>query len=219
MATASGAFQVTPPVAGLPAAVPLLFNGITGLTGSYAGAIVSMYGRNLAAPTASNNAAPVLQIAGETAVILYASPGQINFEIPPDLSPGPALLTLNNGAAKALPVAVNVDPPPAAIGAIQRVSGAYIYAGHPAESGETLIVSLNNFAPADSTIALNRVQVGVGGVLRAPSKIVAATPTVYQVWFPLTAADATGSSVQVVVYLGGRSSYPAQIPIEAPPSN
>jgi uncharacterized protein (TIGR03437 family) len=208
----------------LPAAVPILINGITGLTGSYAGAIVSLYGQDLAAPNAANpnaanNAAPVLKIAGETAVIQYASPGQINFEIPSDLPPGPALLTLNNGVVDAPPIAVNIDTPPAGIGAIQRVSGAYIYAGHPATLGETLIVSLNNFAPPDSTVALNRVQVGVGGVLRAPTKIVAATPTVFQVWFPLTAADATGSSVQVVVYLDGRSSYPAEIPIAAPPSN
>jgi uncharacterized protein (TIGR03437 family) len=215
IATASAAFQVTAPVPGRPAAVPLLFNGISGLTGSYAGAVVSMYGRNLAA----SNAAPVLQIAGKTALIEYASPGQINFQIPSDLPPGLALLTLNNGVLNALPVVVNIDATPAGIGAIQRVSGAYIYAGHPGMLGETLIVSLDNFAPPNSTVALNRVQVGVGGVLRAPTKIVAATPAVFQVWFPLTAADSTGSSVQVVVYLDGRSSYPAQIPIMAPPSN
>jgi hypothetical protein len=58
----------------------------------------------------------------------------------------------------------------------------------------------------------------VGGVLRSATKVVAATPTIYQIWFPVTASDLTGSSVQVVVYYKGRSSYPAQIPIVAPGS-
>ncbi len=214
IATASGGFQVTAPVQGLPAAFPILTNGVTGLTGSYAGAIVAMYGRNLA----TGSAMPVLKVGGEPATILYASSGQVNFQIPSDLPPGPALLELNNTVATAYPVLVNIDTPPAGIGAIQDTSGAYVYKGHPAQTGETLIVSLNNFAPANLTIPPDRVQIGVGGVLRPAAKVVAATPTVYQIWFPLNASDATGSSVQVVVYYNGRSSYPAQIPIVAPGS-
>jgi hypothetical protein len=212
IATASGGFQVTASAQGLPAAFPVLTNGVTGLTGSYAGAIVAMYGRNLTA----QNATPVLKVGGETALILYSSAGQINFQIPSDLPPGPALLELNNNVANAYPVLVNIDTLPAGIGAIQETSGAYVYSSHPAQLGETLIVGLNNFAPAGATISPDRVQIGVGGVLRSATRVVAATPQVFQVYFPLTASDATGSSVQVVVYYKGRSSYPAQIPIVAP---
>lgn len=210
MAVASSGFQVTAPVQGLPAAVPVLTNGLTGLTGSYAGAIVAMYGRNLTA----SNASPVLTVGGEPAQILYASSSQINFQIPSDLPPGPALLQ----AQGAYPVLVNIDTPPAGVDAIQETSGAYIYSAHPAQLGDTLIISLNNFAPASATIPPDTVQIGVGGVLRSATKVVSATPTDFQVFFPLTASDATGSSVQVVVYYKGRSSYPAQIPIVAPGS-
>ena len=214
MATAPGSFQVTAPVQGLPAAFPVLTNGITGLTGSYPGAIIAMYGRNLTASSAN----PVLKVGGEPAQILYASDNQINFQLPSDLPPGPALLELNNNALSAYPVLVNIDTPPAGIGAIQETSGAYVYSAHPAQIGETLIVSLNNLAPANTTISPDHVQISVGGVLRSSTKVVAATPTVFQIWFPLTASDASGSSVQVVVYYKGRSSYPAQIPILAPGS-
>ena len=214
IATASGGFQVTAPVQGLPAAVPILTNGVRGLTGTYAGSIVAMYGRNLTAQKAT----PVLKIAGEPALILYASPGQINFQIPSDLPPGPALLELNNSDVSAWPVLVNIDTPPAGIGAIQKTSGAYVYTGHPAQLGDTLIVSLDNFAPANTAIAPESVQIGVAGVLRSATKVTAPTPTLFQIYFPLTASDATGSSVQVVVYYKGRSSYPAHIPIVAPGS-
>jgi uncharacterized protein (TIGR03437 family) len=210
MAIASGGFQVTAPVQGMPAAVPVLTNGLPGLTGSYAGAVVAMYGRNLTA----GNATPVLTVGGEPAQILYASSSQINFQIPSDLPPGPAVLQ----AQGAYPVLVNIDSPPAGIDAIQETSGAYVYAAHPAQLGETLIVSLSNFAPSNATIAPGRVQIGVGGVLRSATRVFAATPTDFQVFFPLTASDVTGSAVQVVVYLDGRSSYPAQIPIVAPGS-
>ena len=214
MATAPGSFQVTAPVQGLPAAFPILTNGITGLTGSYAGAIIAMYGRNLTASGAN----PVLKVGGEPVQILYASGNQINFQLPSDLPPGPALLELNNNASSAYPVLVNIDTPPAGIGAIQETSGAYVYSAHPAQLGDTLIVSLNNFAPGNASISPDHVQVSVGGVLRSATKVVAATPTIYQIWFPVTASDLTGSSVQVVVYYKGRSSYPAQIPIVAPGS-
>ena len=214
MATMPGGFQVTAPVQGLPAAFPILTNGITGLTGSYAGSIIAMYGRNLTV-SGSN---PVLKVGGEPVQILYASGSQINFQLPSDLPPGPALLELNNNAVSAYPVLVNIDTPPAGIGAIQETSGAYVYSAHPAQIGSTLIVSLSNFAPPNATISPDHVQIGVGGVLRSATKVVAATPTVYQIWFPLTASDITGSSIQVVVYYKGRSSYPAQIPIVAPGS-
>lgn len=215
IATAPAAFSVTAPVAGLPAAIPILTNGVSGLVGSYAGAVVSLYGRNLAA----SNGTPVVTVGGEPARIGYASTGQINFQIPSDLPSGPTVLNVFNGFASSYDVEVNVDTPPAAIDAIQNSAGAYVYEGHPAQIGDTLIVSLANFAPPNTTVAPDQVQVGVAGVLRSASNVVPATSSDTQVFFPLNAGDATGSSVQVVVYYNGRSSYAAQIPIVAAASN
>ncbi len=215
IATSSGAFTVLAPVAGQPAPVPILPNGVSGLIGSYAGATVSLYGQNMAAP----NGTPVVTIGGETALILYASSSQINFQIPADLPAGPAVLSVSNGFSTSYPVEVNIDPPPAAIGAIQDSTGAYIYPGHPATLGSTLVVSLANFAPAGAVITPDQVQVGVGGVLRPASSVVSATATDTQVYFPLTPTDAVGNAIQIVIYYNGRSSFPAQIPIQPAPSN
>jgi uncharacterized protein (TIGR03437 family) len=211
LATLSGVFQITASSAGLPAAIPTLVNAWPGLTGSYAGAIVSLYGTNLAAP----NAVPAITIGGLAATILYASPGQINLVIPATLTPGPAIMQLNNGLANAYPVVVNIDMPPAGIDAIQNASGAYIYSGQAAHPGDTLIVTLSNFAPSGSNIALSRVQVSVGGTDFAPTQIVQ-IGTFWQVTFVLNSSAPLGASEPLIVYLDGRSSVLANIPVANP---
>lgn len=210
LAILTGVFWTLPSVTGLPAPVPDLINAWPGLTGSYAGAIASLYGRNLQAP----NTVPTILIGGQPATILYASPGQINLVIPPGLAPGPAILQLGNGAQNAYPLVVNIDTPPAGIDAIQNSTGAYIYSAQAAQPGETLIVTLSNFAAAGSTIAPSQVQVSVGGVSYTPTQIVQAG-TVWQVTFVLGSSVPLGASEPLIVYLNGRSSLPANIPIVA----
>jgi uncharacterized protein (TIGR03437 family) len=211
IATTPSAFQITPAVAGLAAPYPLLVNGLSGLTGSYAGAIVSLYGLNLAAP----NGTPSIMIGGQPATILYASPSQINLQIPTGLTPGPTTLLVNNGLIPGLPVTVNIDTPPADIAAVQNSSGAYIYGANPAHPGDTLIVTLTGFGQPGATVAPSAVQVGVGGVNHQATQI-NQVGEYTQVTFQLNPNDTVGQSQQLVVYLNGRSSYPALIPVVNP---
>ena len=83
LATAPAGFQITAPVTGLPAVVPILTNAISGLTGAYPGALVSLYGTNLAAPKGPT----VVTIGGQSAPVLYASASQVNLQIPTGLIP------------------------------------------------------------------------------------------------------------------------------------
>jgi uncharacterized protein (TIGR03437 family) len=212
MATAGAGFQIAAPVTGLPAAIPILQNALPGLTGSYAGAVVALYGANLVAP----NATPVVTFNGQAATILYSSPTQINLQIPQNLAAGPVTLSVNNGVASAYPTIVNIDTPPATIGNVQNSSGVSIDSTHPAHQGDLLTVSLTNFAPANSSIALNRVQVGVGGTMHSPMQISFAGSGVYQVSFLLNTNEAVGTSQPLIVYLDGRSSYAAAIPVAHP---
>jgi uncharacterized protein (TIGR03437 family) len=212
IATNPAAFQITAQIPGLPAPYPFLFNALTGLTGSYAGAIVSLYGTNLSAP----NSTPTVAIGGQPAVILYASPTQINLQIPAGLPSGPAVLTLSNGVRGTYPVAINIDTPPAPIAAIQDSTGAYIYAANPAQDGEVLIVTLTNFGAAGANINPNRVQVSVGGVNHSVSSVTQAlvgSVNYSQVTFQLNPNDPVGPAEPLIVYLDGRSSYPASIPV------
>ena len=223
VATAPAAFQITASVPGLPAPDPALTNASPGLTGAYAGATVSLSGTNLAVANALPGAPPTLTptvtIAGEPVTILSSSPGQIKFQIPADLTPGPAPLIVNNGVLTAFLIDVNIDTLPAAIAAIQDSKGNYVYSANPAQTGETLIVTLTNFAAAGATIDLSRVQVGVGGVNHSVTKIIevlVGKVNYSQVTFQLNTDDPVGLVEPFIVYLDGRSSYPAAIPVSNP---
>jgi uncharacterized protein (TIGR03437 family) len=195
----------------LAAPYPVLVNGVSGLTGSYAGAIVSLYGFNLAAL----NGTPSISIGGQAATILYASPSQINLQIPAGLLPGPTTLLVNNGLLPGLPITVNIDTPPADIAAVQNSAGAYIYGASPAHPGDVLIVTLTGFGQPGATVAAGAVQVGVGGISHAATQITQVGEYT-QVTFQLNPNDPVGQSEQLVIYLNGRSSYPALIPVVNP---
>jgi uncharacterized protein (TIGR03437 family) len=222
LATAPAGFHITSAVTGLPAAIPILTNALPGLTGAYAGAVVALYGSNLAAPNLPPGVNPVLTFNGQAATLLYSSPTQINLQIPQSLASGPATMSLNNGVANAYPVVVNIDPQPAAIAAIQNSSGAYIDAENPAVQGDLLIVTLTNLntgaAQNATTIAPSRVQISVGGTLHnpLPNPITPFAPGSYQISFLLNANEAVGSAQPLILYLDGRSSYPATIPVANP---
>jgi uncharacterized protein (TIGR03437 family) len=212
MATLPAAFTIAPLVTGLPAPIPILTNAVPGLNGTYAGSIVTLYGSNLAVANGTSS----VTFNNEPAAILYSSPTQINLQIPGDLAPGPVLMSVYNGAMNAYPLAINIDTPPAAITAIQNVSGNTIGSSLPALPGDLLTISLTGFAPDGTTIAPGQVQVGVNGLLHPALSVTQSGPGVFQVGFLLNADEPAGNSQQLVVYLNGRSSYPATLPITGP---
>jgi hypothetical protein len=114
-----------------------------------------------------------------------------------------------------LPITVNIDTPPADIAGVQNSSGAYIYSASPAHPGDTLIVTLTSFGQQGMTVAPSAVQVGVGGVIHPASQITEVGEYT-QVTFQLNPDEPVGQSEQLVVYLNGRSSYPALIPVVNP---
>ncbi len=122
---------------------------------------------------------------------------------------------MNNGLLNAYPITVNIDTSPAAIDAVQDSAGPYIDAARAAQQGEVLIVTLSNFG-AGGPINPNRVQVSVGGVSHNATAVTAVevgTTYYYQVTFQLNANDPVGPAEPLIVYLDGRSSYPAAIQV------
>jgi len=212
LATAPAGFQVTSPVAGLPVPVPTLVNALPGLNGIYAGAIVSLYGSNLAAASG----APVVTVGGQPVTVLYASPSQLNLQLPSTLTPGPAILTLNNGVLTAFTITITIGTLPASINTIQNANGDYINVTLPAQQGAMLIVTLSNFAPPGSNINPSRVQVSVGGVSRSVLTVAQFGASLYQVTFVLNSNETVGQSEPLIVYLDGRSSLPVSLPVSYP---
>ena len=212
MVTATAGFHVTAPVANLPAPIPTPINALPGLNGAYAGAIVALYGTNLAA----NDGTPsTVTFNGEAAQILYTSPTQINLQIPGDLAPGPCEMDVVTSLGASFPLTVNIDNQPAAIASIVDNNSAAIGASAPAISGGLLTISLTGFAPDGTVISPNRVQVSVYGLQHPALSVQQSGPGVYQVAFVLNGDEPPGDSQSVIVYLDGRSSYPATISVAA----
>ncbi len=214
LVTAPQAFQIQPPQSGLPSAFPLLFNGVEGQTGSFAGAIVSVYGVNM---QASPNAVPTVTIGSEPAHLLYASANLINLQIPPDLKPGPAIFRLNNGSVNAFPLMVNVDDPEPVIVGLQLKPDQPLDSANGAKAGNLISAFLFGFPTLGPAIDPARVQVSVGGVMLPASAVTLSRATnLYQVQFVLTSAVQPGTQVPVIVYLDGRSSVQSYIMVLAP---
>ncbi len=208
IATSSSAFQITGALLPTkPNVIPLLINAAPYLTGSYAGATVSLYGANLA------NGNPVLTLGGQTIPLLYSSPTQINFTIPAGFPQGPAVLNLYNGSDSAFAVAVNVDTPPALIAGLQSASGVVVDASHAAHAGDTVNILVTRFADPSANIAPSRVSVNIGGSTHTPYSVTYAGNGQYQISFLVTASDPLGAADEIVVYLDGRSSMPGTISI------
>ena len=210
MVTATAGFHVTAPVTNLPAPIPTLFNALPGLNGAYAGAIVSIYGTNLAG---ADGTPSTVTFNGEAAQILYSSPTQINLQIPGDLAPGLCEMKVASSVATSFPLTVNIDTQPATIASIVDTTGAAISAATPAIPAGILTISLTGFAPDGTVISPDRVQVSVNGLQHPAFIVQQSAPGVYQVSLVLNADEPGGDAQSVIVYLDGRSSYPATISV------
>ncbi|HUO28806.1 MAG TPA: IPT/TIG domain-containing protein [Bryobacteraceae bacterium] len=210
----SPGFHIVPaepllPVVNLPVA-----NAFSPVQNSlYPGAIASILGQNLAAVLGT----PSLTISGQTAQLLYSSATQINFVIPATVNVGPAVLVLNNGAANAYPVVLQIDaPPPVIVNAVS--AGAVLDSSASAAPGATITLTVTGL-PAAVVAATNRVAITEGGINIPAFSIQQATDGSGNllISFALT-ASVTGQQVPVTVSLDGDLSMPFYINVAAPTS-
>ena len=183
------------PVIGLP--VP---NASPLQNSLYPGATASLYGVNLVAASAT----PTITIGGQSAAIVYASPGQINFTIPAGASTGPVVLSLNNGATTAYPIVLQIDAPP-----------PVITAASSATAGGTETLTVTGLDPAVISDP-SGVTVTEGGV-NIPSFTIQKAPngsSALQIRFTL-AASITGSRIPVTISVDGELSMPVYINVAA----
>jgi uncharacterized protein (TIGR03437 family) len=123
----------------LPAASGVV-SAVMGRSAVAPGSLASIYGSNLTGTTeqAASNRLPTriadeqLTVNGIAAPQIYASPGQINFQVPFDAAPGQGTLVYSSGALTSNPVPVTVVPFAPEIFTIPAVSpnqGAVLIAG------------------------------------------------------------------------------------------
>jgi uncharacterized protein (TIGR03437 family) len=169
----------------------------------------SIFGSNLAMTPTS---AQVL-LNGVAAPVLYASPTQINFQIPAGFPVGPATLQVSNGSANAYPVYLQIDSSPAVIDvpppASSTASNGSNAAVETVTPGQVVSVQVTNVDPGIVN-APNRVAVTLSGVPMAVQSVTAVGGGVFQIQFAVTQSFA-GWQVPLVVCVDGSPSLAIQV--------
>jgi uncharacterized protein (TIGR03437 family) len=124
------------------------------------GSIVSVYGTNLAAgsATASENPLPKvlagsrILINGLLAPLLSAGPTQINAQVPYEVPPGIATVVAIEGNSVSTPVALQIQETAPGIFAVLNQDGTVNGPTHAAASGSTLLVLLTGLGPTEPSL-------------------------------------------------------------------
>jgi len=133
------------------------------------GAIVTIFGSNLAGGAISAAGPPYPLVLGDTSVtfngisapLFYVSPGQINAQAPFELGTGTAVLQVRRGtllSPTGLTTVANVSPgifimdQVTSQGAILHANYSLVGAGNPARSGETLLVYSTGLGPVQTAV-------------------------------------------------------------------
>ncbi len=132
------------------------------------GAIATLYGAGLAADTAAAGSFPLPQtlagasvtVNGVAAALLYASPSQINFQVPFEVSPGAATIevSVNGAAAGSITVPLYAAAPaiflePQGNAAAINQDGSVNSAAQPAPAGSVIAVYVTGLGAVSPPVA------------------------------------------------------------------
>ena len=193
------------PAPSMPGTGPLI-NGVIGASAFggtvtvAAGSWIEIYGDRLAESTRqwqssdfSGSRAPVsldgvsVEIGGQAAVVSYISPGQVNAQVPPPVTPGQALVTVTNGSVMSPPYTVTVNavqpefamaPPPSSSLMALFPDGTYVWyegidPGLPsrvARAGDAVVLYAIGFGPVTPDAPAGQVVTQLNS-LQAPFQI------------------------------------------------
>jgi uncharacterized protein (TIGR03437 family) len=197
-------------------------NGATFAAGIAPGAIVSIFGSGLS----GEGKATVVELDGTAVRVFFATPFQINAEIPLGTSIGTHTLRVQSAygtwqqqvsVGAAAPGIFMVGNPPAA--AITNTNYALIGASNPLSRGETLVIfatGLGAVRPngnlfetvAPVTVLLDGVELSAFAA-QAPG-----FPGLYQVNVVIPASTAPGSGLSLTLKVGGQTSNPVGLALQ-----
>ena len=205
----ANAFQVLPPNPSLPV-VAAVSNANPAQQTVYPGAFASIYGVNLA--NVPSNVQVTLGNRPMTPQPGGVLPGQVNFQIPADFPPGPAILQLNNGNVAANPIVVQIDVPPPTILSVTNASGVPYDATHPAFAQDVISVYVSGLDP---TVLANpgRLQVTINGQPMPVQPLTPPSNGQTQIVFSLTQGFDAGL-VNLAVVVDGSSSAPFPLTVQ-----
>lgn len=233
-ATAAAGLTITSASNGAPS-VTGVSNAASFTQAFAAGAIISVFGRQLAPATTSTPGLPLptmlagtsVTVNGVAAPLYYVSPAQLNVQIPYEVTAGTATLKVNNNgesvfitfsvsaAAPGIFMFENSAPVPFTTAAHGQVITLYMTgAGAVTPPVPTGAAPAAGTALADLPAPLGAVQLTVGGAAAAIDFI--GIPTwsvgVLQINYSIPTNAPLGSQ-QVIVSIGGTASAPTQLTV------
>jgi uncharacterized protein (TIGR03437 family) len=203
-----GGFQITAPNSRLPVTSPLVTNTVAGQTTIYPGAIVSVFGTNLA----QGSTLPAVTFSGTPALVLFASPTQVNLQIPAGLPPGPSPMVLSNALGVSFAVDVNIDPVPTSLSGLLNSAGVLIDSAHPAHAGDIVTLLVSNFADPGAAVSASRVQIAINGLSAQPLIVAPYGTNLFQIQTILPALQP--GTQPIALYLDGRMVAQGTITIQ-----
>lgn len=200
------------------------------------GSLISIYGANLAPANAAARSLPLpaslagtsVTINGMAAPVLFVSAGQINVQVPYEVPPGAADLTIQSGSLASAPVGFTVQAvAPSILPVVQdAVTGALISPDAPALAGQYLTVYVTGqgavnppvatgaAAPGDPfalPVAAVGVTIGGGDAIVSFAGMAPGLAGLLQINLQVPALGA--GNQPLVVTVGGVASNPVMVPI------
>jgi uncharacterized protein (TIGR03437 family) len=230
-----------------PAIAPnKVLNSASGAAQISPGSLASIYGTNLATSTTPGAGAPLptvfaeasVSVNGKTAPILYASPSQINFQVPWETATGNASVTVTVDGTTSAPATVAVTS--AAPGIFAYTTGAAIVqnftssgitlnsSSNPAHGGSVIIAYLTGSGPVTPAVADGAAAPSTGLTQTVSTPVVTIGGTSAQVQFSGLTPGFVGllqlnitvpsgmaaGSYPMIVSIGGQASNSATVSVE-----
>jgi uncharacterized protein (TIGR03437 family) len=190
------------------------------------GSLATLFGTNLTLGTSASAGLPLpTTLAGTTVTLndqavplLLVTPGQINVQLPFTLTPGPAILRVNNGAGTSAPIVVQIDAAAPGLFRISNAAGGAVDASNPARAGDVIVLygtglgavtppaTAGTAAPLANATASIRVNVSGTDVTPFFAGLAPGTAGVYQINVQLPAGLAPGATAPVYVTVNGQPS-------------
>ena len=242
--------QVVAQLSAIPTITPTSVSNAVGATpqsGVAPGSVATIFGANLTTTTAVGPASPLVQtLAGLTVHIgaqllplYFASPTQINMQIPPGLAVGPQTITVSStgmpdvsanftvvrNAPGLFPVVLDGQ----IYALVLHADGSLVTAAAPAQKGELLTAYGTGFGPTDNVrpegiavppappyLILDPVTIQVGASVYTPQSAFAAPGQVGLdlVQFQLDSSAPSGAAIPLYLTVNGVNSDTLPLPIQ-----
>jgi hypothetical protein len=202
------ALHITAPVGGQLVLEPSLTNAATGLASVWPGVVAIANVPNIEAAASTLK----LTLGGEATVVYWASKGQMAFQIPADLKPGPVVMSLSTAQNNlVLPVVVNIDPIPPTILAAMTAPNQSVDSTHTVKAGSTVLFAVLNMGDLSGISDPSVIHFSIGGEDHTATAITLTAangkPLPYALISVVLASDVqTGSQVPVTVTWNGAAS-------------